>query len=98
VTALEDEQPIEVATISNEGTVALSGYLGSNASPMQSLGQVPDEAPCLKVTALQEEVRHGGALNQVLRVTPRPCSRRSRSPSPFTGRTRLRSAAHADCR
>jgi len=34
VTALEDEQPIEVATISNEGTVALSGYLGSNASPM----------------------------------------------------------------
>jgi hypothetical protein len=32
VTALEDEQPVEVATISNEGTVALSSYLGSNFS------------------------------------------------------------------
>ncbi len=67
VTAIEDGTILEVATIGNEGLVGLPVFLGVDVSPMAAFVQVPGAALRMRAEVLKEEVRNGGALDEILR-------------------------------
>ncbi len=67
VTAMKDGAVVELATIGNEGLVGLPAFLGVEVSPMTAFVQVPGAALRMRAEVLQEEVRNGGALSEILR-------------------------------
>jgi CRP-like cAMP-binding protein len=67
VTTMEDGAVVEVATVGNEGLVGLPVFLGTDISPLTAFVQVPGAAVRMRPEALEEEVRNGGALSEILR-------------------------------
>jgi hypothetical protein len=74
VKSLQDETPIEVATIGNEGLVGLPAYLGTDTSPTWSFVQIPGEALRTPAGALREETAKAGRSMRACNTTHRRCS------------------------
>jgi len=65
VTEMEGES-IEVGTVGNEGMAGLPVLLGTDTIPSKCFVQIPGDAFRMGATALQDEVKGGGALHDVL--------------------------------
>lgn len=63
---MEDETPREVALIGNEGMLGTAVVLGMNATPTRALIQMPGNAMRMKAEVLRDELKHGGALPDLL--------------------------------
>lgn len=63
---MEDGRVVEVATIGNEGVVALPAFLGVKTSPHKIIVQVPGDALRIKTGTLREEVDRKGPLGRLL--------------------------------
>jgi CRP-like cAMP-binding protein len=63
---MEDGSQAEVGVIGNEGMFGLPIVLGTNSTPFQSMAQVPGHALRMKASALREEVKDCGQLQQLL--------------------------------
>ncbi len=63
---MEDETPREVALIGNEGMLGTAVVLGMNATPIRALIQMPGHAMRMKAEALRDELKRGGALQNLL--------------------------------
>jgi CRP-like cAMP-binding protein len=63
---MADETPREVGLIGNEGMFGVPVALGMNATPLRALIQMPGSAMRMKAQALRDELKHGGALQNVL--------------------------------
>jgi CRP-like cAMP-binding protein len=61
-----DETPREVGLIGNEGMFGTAVALGMNATPIRALIQMPGSAMRMKAEALRDELKCGGALQEVL--------------------------------
>lgn len=61
-----DETPREVGLVGNEGMLGLPVVLGMNATPTRALIQMPGSAVRMKASVLRDELRRGGALQNVL--------------------------------
>src|SRR4051794_40562097 len=61
-----DGESVEVGTVGNEGMAGLPVFLGAGTAPSRCYCQVPGDALRMGAAALQEEVRGGGALHDVL--------------------------------
>lgn len=57
---------VEVGTIGNEGMAGLPIFLRTDSFPSKCFAQVPGDAVRMRSTALQEELKDGGALHVVL--------------------------------
>jgi CRP-like cAMP-binding protein len=70
VSAMPGGESVEVGVVGFEGMSGVSAILGVDKSPHLSIVQVPDGASRLRVRALREEFRRGGALQDlILRYT-----------------------------
>jgi CRP-like cAMP-binding protein len=63
---MEDETPREIGLIGNEGMLGVAVALGTTATPTRALIQMPGSAMRMKAQALRDELKHGGALQNVL--------------------------------
>ena len=61
-----DGEAVEVATVGNEGMAGLPVFLGTGTIPSRCFVQVPGDALRLGAAALEEEVKGGGPLHDVL--------------------------------
>jgi CRP-like cAMP-binding protein len=61
-----DGTPREVGLIGNEGMLGIPSVLGMNATPTRALVQMPGSAMRMKAQALRDELKHGGALQNIL--------------------------------
>src|SRR5687767_10171797 len=61
-----DGESVEVGTVGNEGMAGLPVFLGTGTLPSRCIAQVPGDALRMGAAALEEEVRGGGALHDVL--------------------------------
>ena len=66
LTAIADEEGVEVAVVGNEGMVGLSVFLGGGVSTSRAVSQVPNEARRLTVRAFRRALARGGALPGLL--------------------------------
>lgn len=62
----EDDEPVEVAAIGNEGVVGLPLFLGSDSSPSGAFVQVPGEAIRMDAEVFRQESMQEGALHRIL--------------------------------
>ena len=63
---MEDETPREVGLIGNEGMLGTAVALGMSTTPIRALIQMPGSAMRMKAEALRDELKRGGALQDVL--------------------------------
>jgi CRP-like cAMP-binding protein len=63
---MKDETPREVGIVGNEGMLGLPVVLGMSATPTRALIQMPGSAARMKAAALRDELKRGGALQNVL--------------------------------
>jgi CRP-like cAMP-binding protein len=63
---MEDETPREVGLIGNEGMFGVPVIFGMNTTPLRALIQMPGSAMRMKAQTLRDELKHGGALQNVL--------------------------------
>jgi CRP-like cAMP-binding protein len=63
---MEDETPIEVGLIGNEGMFGVPVVLGMNATPTRALILMPGSASRMKAQVLREELERCGALQDIL--------------------------------
>lgn len=63
---MEDETPREVGLIGNDGMLGVPVALGMNTTPLRALVQMPGSAMRMKAQALRDELKRGGALQNVL--------------------------------
>ena len=62
----ENDGPVEVGTIGNEGFVGLPVFLGGETSPGRAIVQVAGWAECLEVEAFRRELEHNGDMRSIL--------------------------------
>ena len=63
---MEDETPREVGLIGNDGMLGVPVALGMNTTPLRALIQMSGSAMRMKSQALRDELKRGGALQNVL--------------------------------
>lgn len=63
---MEDEMPREVGLIGSEGMLGTAVVLGMKTTPVRALIQMPGSALQMKAQALRDELKQGGALQNVL--------------------------------
>jgi len=63
---MKDQTPREIGIIGNEGMLGISVALGMNTSPSRALIQMPGSAMRMKAEALRDELKRGGAIQNVL--------------------------------
>ncbi|MDT4897437.1 MAG: hypothetical protein QOH25_2514 [Acidobacteriota bacterium] len=63
---MEDKTPREVGLIGNEGMLGTAVVLGMKTTPIRALIQMPGSAMRLKTEALRDELKCGGALQELL--------------------------------
>jgi CRP-like cAMP-binding protein len=63
---IADEMPREIGIIGNEGMFGTAVVLGMNTTPIRALIQLPGSAMRMKAKALRDELKHGGAIQNVL--------------------------------
>jgi CRP-like cAMP-binding protein len=63
---MEDETPREVGLIGNEGMLGIAVALGMKTTPTRALIQMPGSAVRMKAEALRDELKRGGAIQNVL--------------------------------
>jgi CRP-like cAMP-binding protein len=63
---MKDGTPREVGLIGSEGMFGVPVVLGMNATPTRALIQMPGSAMRLKAQALRDELKRGGALQNIL--------------------------------
>jgi CRP-like cAMP-binding protein len=61
-----DGTPREVGLVGNEGMFGIPLVLGMNATPTRALIQMPGSAMRMKAQALRVELKHDGALRNIL--------------------------------
>jgi CRP-like cAMP-binding protein len=63
---MEDETLREIGIIGNEGMLGTAVALGMNTTPNRALIRMPGSAMRMKAQALRDELKRGGALQNVL--------------------------------
>jgi CRP-like cAMP-binding protein len=63
---MADETPREIGLIGKEGMFGTAVVLGMNTTPIRALIQMPGSAMRLKAEALRDELKGGGAIQNVL--------------------------------
>jgi CRP-like cAMP-binding protein len=63
---MKNETPREVGLIGNEGMLGISVALGMNTTPTRALIQMQGSAMRMKARVLRDEIKHGGALHDIL--------------------------------
>jgi CRP-like cAMP-binding protein len=66
VTTVIDKTVVEVGLAGREGMVCVATFLGANSSPHQGLVQGQGSAMRIKASALREEFKRGGSLQELL--------------------------------
>jgi CRP-like cAMP-binding protein len=66
VSTMPGGESIEVGVVGFEGMAGVSSVLGVDISPHQNIVQIPDGASRVRVRALREEFKRGGALQDLL--------------------------------
>jgi CRP-like cAMP-binding protein len=66
IIVMGDETPREVGLIGNEGMLGVPVMLGMRATPIRALIQMPGSAVRMKAAELRDELKRGGALQNVL--------------------------------
>lgn len=66
VTTVFDKTVVEVGLAGREGMVCVATFLGTNSSPHQGLVQVAGRAWRMKASALRDEFKQGGRLQELL--------------------------------
>ena len=66
VSTLPDGESVEVGVVGFEGMTGISSVLGVDRSPHEDIVQIHDGASRLRVGALREEFKRGGALHDLL--------------------------------
>lgn len=65
-TTVDDQTPIEVTTVGNEGFVGLPLFLGAAVSPNDAFCQIPGNALAMSLPDFQESLGRDGELHQLL--------------------------------
>jgi CRP-like cAMP-binding protein len=65
---MADKTPREVGLIGNEGMFSTAVVLGMNTTPIRALIQMPGSAMRMKAKALRDELKGGGAIQNVLQA------------------------------
>jgi CRP-like cAMP-binding protein len=66
VTTLFDKTVVEVGLVGREGVVCVATFLGANSTPHQGIVQGQGNAMRIKVSALRDEFKRGGRLQELL--------------------------------
>jgi CRP-like cAMP-binding protein len=66
VVRLEEEAPVEAATIGNEGMLGVPVALGATSTSVQALAQVPGDAVRVSTTALREMLAEDAAFASIV--------------------------------